>query len=65
MIDNGGRDPLSVDVPPLRPSLREKREAMPRINLSLQRTRTLEEAQGYMETAVPRSTASSEPWFGR
>jgi hypothetical protein len=52
MIDRDVRDPLCVDVPLLRPSQRDKREAMPLITLAMQHRRTLEEAQGYLETAV-------------
>jgi hypothetical protein len=51
-MDHDVRDPLCVDVPLLRPAPREKREPMPLITLARQHKRTLEEAQGSLETAV-------------
>jgi hypothetical protein len=52
MIAHEVRGPLRVDVPLLRSSPNDEGEAMPLINLSVQPRRTLERAQGPIETAI-------------
>ena len=67
MMDPDGRTPLRVDVPLVRPCPREKRAAMPLINLSMPHRLTLEAAQGSLATAVHKvhrqcRSAARSPW---